>query len=400
MLRVDELVAVRLRVAEDDAAPRRRRERRDHRVDRLRPVRVVRRDGDVAHVGRRLDVGVADQVDRLGLLQHVLWRLGAHPLGHRRREEARLPLRVVAHAEDRLHVVGEAHVEHHVGLVERDDAHRLEREVAALIEVLQPAGRADDQVDALPQRARLRPHRRAAVHAQQRELRRDDLELARDLLRELARRRHHERARRARRALRRAQLVEALDRRQPERQRLAHARARAADDVLAREDQLERRRLDREEGVHPSRAERAHRVVRQLELVERERRVAARVVGQRRHGRRRLLVVLVVLVVLRLRVVGRRRLGHREHLGLLGLRRRLGRLGRRRLGIAHALLRRRLDRSHRVLERVVLLGAHLLRELGRQQLLLHGARRGLGLHLAHHRRHRALLRLHRGRHAF
>ena len=240
---------------------------------------------------------------------------------------------------------------------QRDDAHSLEREVAALVEVLQPAGGADDQIDALPQRARLRPHRCAAVHAQQRSLRRDALDNQRDLLGELARRRHH-RARRARRALRGAQLVQPLDCRQAEGQRLAHAGARAADDVLALLDQLVIAAWIWWKSASTPRARSAPTVSSDRSNVERERRIAARVVGQRRHSRRLLVLLLVfVLSVVRLRVVGSR-LDDLDDLGLLGLRR----LGRWRLGVAHALLRRRLDWSHGVLEWVILLGPHFLRE--------------------------------------
>ena len=57
--------------------------------------------------------------------------------------------------EDRLEVLGEAHVEHLVGLVEHDGAHRAEIERAALDVVERAAGRRDDDVDAALQRAQL-----------------------------------------------------------------------------------------------------------------------------------------------------------------------------------------------------------------------------------------------------
>ena len=57
--------------------------------------------------------------------------------------------------EDRLDVVGEAHVEHLVGLVEHQEA-QLRQVEGALVEVVHdPAGRADDDVDAAAQRAQL-----------------------------------------------------------------------------------------------------------------------------------------------------------------------------------------------------------------------------------------------------
>ena len=65
--------------------------------------------------------------------------------------------------DDPLHVGQEAEVEHLVRLVEHQGAYRAQVEVAALGEVEQPAGGADDDVDAGVQRVDLRLVGPAAV---------------------------------------------------------------------------------------------------------------------------------------------------------------------------------------------------------------------------------------------
>ena len=67
-------------------------------------------------------------------------------------------------AQDPLDLGHEAHVGHPVGLVEDDELDACpDVEVAALAEVDEPAGRGDDDVDALAQRLDLALHRGAAV---------------------------------------------------------------------------------------------------------------------------------------------------------------------------------------------------------------------------------------------
>ena len=85
--------------------------------------------------------------------------------GHRRGEQRDvLVLRGVG--EDRLDVLGEAHVEHLVGLVEHEEAQLGEVERALLEVVHDPAGRADDDVDAAAQRGELHAVPLAAVDRQ------------------------------------------------------------------------------------------------------------------------------------------------------------------------------------------------------------------------------------------
>ena len=126
--------------------------------------------------------------------------------------------------EDRLEVLGEAHVEHLVGLVEDDDLDAIEAQAAALEVVDRPARRRDDDVDAAAQAAQLLADRLAAVDRQDpgAELAAVLVERLGDLHRQLARRDEDER--------RRAALAglpdgDALERRQRERGRLAGARS-------------------------------------------------------------------------------------------------------------------------------------------------------------------------------
>ncbi len=72
---------------------------------------------------------------------------------HGGREQQRAA-RVRRGVEDLLEIVAEAHVEHLVGLVEHDDLEPGQVERAALEMVAQAAGRADDDVGAVRQRAR------------------------------------------------------------------------------------------------------------------------------------------------------------------------------------------------------------------------------------------------------
>ena len=96
------------------------------------------------------------------------WRRAMRSMrgGMRGREQDGLALRG-RRVEDRLDVLGEAHVEHLVGLVEHDDARRRRaRSVPRLMWSMRPARRGDDDVDAVAQRAELAADRLAAVDRQ------------------------------------------------------------------------------------------------------------------------------------------------------------------------------------------------------------------------------------------
>ena len=146
--------------------------------------------------------------------------------------------------EDRLEVLGEAHVEHLVRLVEDDDPHAIEPEAAAGQVVDRPTRRRDDDVHTAPQAAELLADRLAAVD-------RDHAcaHLAAvlgqglgDLHRELARRHEDERRRAA--VAGRAD-GDPLERRQRERGRLAGAGRRLGEEVAAGEQRRDRLALDR-----------------------------------------------------------------------------------------------------------------------------------------------------------
>ena len=208
---------------------------------------------------------------QLGLEPRRVLRVGARELGdlavERRREEHRLAL--ARHApEDLLDLRLEAHVEHPVGLVEDEDADAVEREHAAVEEILEPAGCRDEDVGAA-RALRLGAERRAAVDRRDaKPLRRGECrDLGGDLKGELARRHEDERRRRVAR-------LRPLDDRNRERERLARARRRLREDVAAFERVSEDERLDLERtgdvlrgerlldlGTH---AERAERLLRQI----------------------------------------------------------------------------------------------------------------------------------------
>ena len=179
--------------------------------------------------------------------------------GDGRGEQRRLA-RLAERPEDLLEVVGEAHVEHLVGLVEDDGVDLVEAERAAVEVVDRAARRRDDDVDAAREPVELGRDRLAAVD-------RDDpdaellavlVDRLGDLHRELARRREHERpsdalprpspgdAAAVDRAAGRAVLVEAdgepLEDRQRERGGLAGAGRRLGEQVLARQQRRDRRR--------------------------------------------------------------------------------------------------------------------------------------------------------------
>jgi hypothetical protein len=116
----------------------------------------LRRVAGVGGLGLDLD---PDRVGQVALGQLVDARR------HGRGEQHRLAF-VGGRAEDLLDVLGEAHVEHLVGLVEHDGAQPAERQGAALEVVQGAAGRRDDQVHTSLQGADLATDRLAAVDGQ------------------------------------------------------------------------------------------------------------------------------------------------------------------------------------------------------------------------------------------
>ena len=91
----------------------------------------------------------------------------------------------------------EPHVEHAVGLVEHEVLEAGELRVGLPEMIEQPAGRADDHVDAAAEGVLLRPHADAAEHrgAGDRRVHGEVVQILENLRGELARRREDQRAR-------------------------------------------------------------------------------------------------------------------------------------------------------------------------------------------------------------
>src|SRR3954453_2607414 len=207
-------------------------------VQVVRPVDELRRLRD----GRALVVAVRPDVRRLG---HEGPGQRDDRAGHRRREQHRLSL-VRDHGEDPLDVGQEAQVQHLVGLVEDEDLHLAQDQVALLGQVEQPARSADDDLDAALQRRDLRLERTTAVDGLHPDaaLGAGGGEVAGDLHAELTGEDDDQRLRDAVAALGRRD--DPLQHRDAEAEGLAGAGARLADEVVARERQRERQLLDRE----------------------------------------------------------------------------------------------------------------------------------------------------------
>eukprot|EP00955_Chlamydomonas_euryale_P087087 364268-Chlamydomonas_euryale.AAC.9 len=146
----------------------------DHEPDGVRQAARVLRAHQVHHE-RALLEALGDLLD---------------PHGHSGAEEQRLAL--VGHvAQDLLHVLLKAHVEHLIGLVQDGVAHGAQPQVAALDEVDHAARRAHHDVDTARQVLDLPADRGTAIHRHNLELGADPLELARDLVGQLTRGREH-----------------------------------------------------------------------------------------------------------------------------------------------------------------------------------------------------------------
>ena len=198
-----------------------------------------------------------------GSLQHLV-RQRRDLARHRRAEEQRLALRgqLPQHPAD---VRQEAHVEHAVGLVEHEDLEPGEARVGEAQVIEQPARRGDDHVDAAAERVLLRAHAHAAVHRRARDRRVDRqlLEVRQDLGGQFARRRQHQRARRAPRL-----GHHAVEDGQQERGGLAAARHRAGQHVLAGGGRRDRLVLDRRRALEAQFLDAAQEVGMERELGE------------------------------------------------------------------------------------------------------------------------------------
>jgi hypothetical protein len=161
----------------------------------------------------------------------------------RGREQGGLPV-LRRGLEDGVEVLGKAHVEHLVRLVEDDDGDGLEVEALAGQVVDGPPGRRDDDVDAAAERPQLLPDRLAAVDGQN--ARPERLSVAVDGLGDL----HGQLAgghedERAGHAIGGSLSGQPLDRREGEGGRLAGPGRRLGKEVAALEQRRDRLALDR-----------------------------------------------------------------------------------------------------------------------------------------------------------
>ena len=237
--RLGELVDLPAGLAEHD----RRGRRLDVEDAAQRGGLVVAADevGGLPHAGRLAGGdGLALDLDADRVLEVPLGDLG-DPRRHRGREQHGLPFRR-AGGEDGVDVLGEAHVEHLVGLVEHDHLHAVERERPPVHVVDGTARRGHHDVHAAGDRLELVHDRLAAVDrqhlgAQALAVLVDGLA---DLDGELTGGHQHERHRGGRRV-----LVEPLQDGQRERGGLAGAGRGLSEQVVAVDQRRDRLALDR-----------------------------------------------------------------------------------------------------------------------------------------------------------
>ena len=220
---------------------------------RVRRDRRGRVDGLGAHVGRLAQVP-ARQRDDLA--------------GHRGREQHGLPVGG-RELQNALDVRQEAQVEHLVRLVKDEGAHVAQAQVTLPDQVEQPAGRADDDVDAGAQRLDLRLVGAAAVERQHARAQAGagHPQVAGDLDRQFPGGHDHQGARRLGGGGR--AVLQPLQQRDTEAERLAGAGPRLADDVVATQRDRQGQGLDRKGGVNSRGLEGRADRVRNAEFTER-----------------------------------------------------------------------------------------------------------------------------------
>ncbi len=169
-------------------------------------------------------------------------------LGHGRGEQQGLPLGRQL-GDDFPDVVDEAHVEHAVGFVEHEGLHAVEAQPVALHEIEQAAGRGDQHIDAVHERAHLLAHRHAADRQRCCDPQMPSIgpEAVEDLRRQFTRRAQHQDAAGLSIGPRRGGCKPVEDR-QRERRGLAGAGLGDADQVAACQQQRDGLGLDRGRG--------------------------------------------------------------------------------------------------------------------------------------------------------
>ena len=221
--------------------------------DRMFDVR--RCDGDRLIRDVAVPAILAHSRDAQGIALILLGKLDDRTR-QRGREQQRLAV-LGRFVEQRLEIVAKAHVEHLVRLVEHGDLDLRQIERAALGMIAEPTRRADDDMSAVAERAALA----RGIHAA--DARRDPSvgasvqprKFFRDLQRQLARRRDHQRLRQAGGG-KRAIGEQMIGHREPERDRLARPRLRGDEQVAAMRFGFDDGRLNRGELGISARVER------------------------------------------------------------------------------------------------------------------------------------------------
>ena len=189
--RLDQRLDLEPRAAEDDR--RRRVLHVEHAIERRRLVRARHDVGDLADARHLAGGGLLARDDHPRRVVQMALRNRQDPRRHRRREQRRLP-RLRRRLENRVEILGEAHVEHLVGLVEDQHAQGAELQRAALDVIERAPRRGDDDAGAALEGANLLRDRRAAVDRQHgdAESLRVLVDRFRHLHRQLARRHEHQ----------------------------------------------------------------------------------------------------------------------------------------------------------------------------------------------------------------
>ncbi len=241
----------------------------DHRRQDLSLVAVVDDEHTVVD-GARFLVLAGNLVDG-GVDQELVDESG--DLAVERGREQQLLAAVGRVAENPLHRFDESELAHVVGLVEHRDAAVRQVELALVDEVLDAAGGADHDVDALLQRTDLTPLRDATIdlRGEQADAASDRLHRAVDLQREFARRGEDDRLRVTAEltTLSGLALQDALDQRSAEGDRLTGTGAASSEHVAALQDRRDGRCLNGERRSRTHVAQRFDDVRAEAEVGER-----------------------------------------------------------------------------------------------------------------------------------
>mmetsp|Transcript_41143 Transcript_41143/g.97477 ORF Transcript_41143/g.97477 Transcript_41143/m.97477 type:complete len:340 (+) Transcript_41143:861-1880(+) len=275
-----ELVGLLLGLCEDDRLAVRPRVAEHNVSDTLSAVRPGTRHLKVLDESRCLrSLVVRDEVHRDRPLAEVLLHRFPDPNGHRCREKHGLDLDVLVglvrrdRFEELVDCLLEPDVQHLVRLVKNEETDGRELQTLLLDQVDHPPWRPHQNVHPLSKSALLVGVGHPPVHAQPPEGH-HVLDDSKDLFRQLARRREHNNhrgagaggeGRRVRLAERDHPLVDG----EHERERLACARARAREKILAVHRVRESRGLDREERLDPLGVQLRDRVRVDVKLLQR-----------------------------------------------------------------------------------------------------------------------------------